>query len=97
MKSCLTFLLVLASVLPCMAGGSIGWGDVSTRLSRSAPELLQAINDSFEVAPVGMRFDLVPAALMLSRGGQKSAPEFRPTSSTANPKASQALFFAAPH
>jgi hypothetical protein len=93
MKACLTFLVVLASALPCMAGGSIGWEDVSSRLSRTAPELLRVINDSFEVAPGGGALRLGPHSLDVIEGRAEVGTKVPPYEFDCKPKGKPGPFF----
>jgi len=52
-KSIVSLICGLAFTSLSYAGGSIAWEEVAAQLSRSAPELLSVINDSFDVARVG--------------------------------------------
>lgn len=59
---------VCCSAHAAFAGGSISWDEVSGRLAKSCPELLDAMTKSFEVNTVGGALRLGPRSLDVVEG-----------------------------
>jgi hypothetical protein len=72
-KNIIKLLLIAALIVPsAFAGGSIGWADVKTAISKSDPELVKRIEQHFKVNESGGGVRLGPH--FGERQGERIAP-----------------------
>ena len=92
MRSLLSLLVffVLASV--SLASGSIGWDDVSMRLSHDAPDLIKVINDAFDVYRVGDALRLGPRSSDVIDGRAQAGTRVPPYEFYCKPKGARGPF-----
>ena len=68
----LVFALTILFVQSALAGGSISWEEVKSRISKTDPELVKMIEKSFAVSPGGGALRLGPH--FGDRQGERIAP-----------------------
>jgi hypothetical protein len=73
MKTIITATIATILSIQCViAGGSIGWDDVKSRISKSDPELVKVIEKAFTVARIGVGVRL--GVQFGERQGERIAP-----------------------
>lgn len=83
-----SIILSLALVVSpfCFGGGSIGWEEVSARVTRSDPTLIKVINDAFDVSPVGGAVRLGPRSVDVMEGRAEVGTRVPPYDFECKPK-----------
>lgn len=88
MKCFIIVLATLCLVPLAMAGGSLGWDEASERLRSECPGLLSAIQQSFEVRPVGGALRLGPRSADVVEGRAEVGQRVPPFEFDCKPKGS---------